>query len=158
MYVCLRRDYLDSGYLLVLGSNSGRRLVVGMSNIPLIEGKRPLQRRRAGMAWMHSEFGGKCARCLKPSDLVEHAKVDPHFKRWTKSHTRLDLHHPHRGKSGRPIFRLGNMYVPASSRPAKQARALADAFEKLEGCILMCQGCHLLHHHQHGGHVWTRGE
>lgn len=42
--------------------------------------------------------------------------------------------------------RLGNLYVPAASRPARQRRVLQVFAHNLCGCILLCDSCHGAYH------------
>jgi hypothetical protein len=124
--------------------------------VPLLKGTQE-ERRRQGMAWVHRQLGGQCAKCHKPSDLVTYFDRDPTFKRWNRSCTNFDVHHPDSKSEGKPLFRLGQLYVRTAKHPNVQKEKLLEALNLLKGCILLCQTCHTQHHREHGGRTFSRG-
>jgi hypothetical protein len=126
-----------------------------MVKVALLTGSRE-QRRRQGMAWVHRQLGGKCVKCKRASDMVKHAGKDPKFRRWKKKFTNFDVHH--HAQKGKPLFRLGQLYVPTARNPAYQREVLLEALSLLKGCKLMCQECHLKYHNTHGGKTFFRQE
>lgn len=133
------------------GAVSEKRLLV-----PLLKGN-PEERRRQGMAWVHRQLGGQCSVCDKPSDLVTHSERDPTFKRWNRSFTNFDVHHPDHKSGVAPVFRLGDLYVSSARDPKAQEEGLLKALNQLKGCKLMYQPCHSQYHSKHGGHTFSRG-
>jgi hypothetical protein len=139
---------------------------VEVMEVPVFEGS-ATERRLQAVAWVHGEFGGACAVCKKPSDLIEHAETDPSFKLWkrasreTRHATKFDMHHPDWKRTGPPAFRLGDIYVPSAGERAKngqeyQKSEVLRQLGLLDGCELLCFACHQLHHKQHGGRVINR--